>query len=110
MQTQPRPRQINHSSALASAEDDFLEQVHMFGPVVHREWVKDCLDAEVVARMTLDFTNGLDKLLNGMSYAAKPKCERPDLRSMLLELISDQMQYEAGAVVKAQFLKMESGK
>ena len=101
------PRQINPSSALASAEDDFTIEANMFGPVVQRDLNKDLVDLEVIARMTLDFTNGLDKLLNGMSYAAKRKDDRIDLRSMLLDLISDQMQYDAGAVVAANVKKME---
>ena len=107
--TTTRPaRKVNLTAALASAEDDFEVEANMFGPVVQRDLNRDRLDMEVVARLTLNFTNGLDKLFDGMSYAAKPKWDRTDLRAMLLDLISDQMQHGAGAVVAANLAKMES--
>jgi len=108
MQTQPHPRQLNHSSALASAEDDFEMEVRMHYQVPTGSIGPDLDGADALAVLTAEYVKGFENILKGMTYAADP--ERRFFKECLLDLIDDQMQHGAGAVVKAQFLKMESGK
>ena len=105
--TTTRPaRKVNLTAALASAEDDFTTECYAFYEVPTGSISRDLLDMEVVARMTLNYAAGIEKLLAGMEYGACP--ERHGFQAALLDLISDQMQHGAGAVVAANLAKMES--
>ena len=100
------PRQINHSSALASAEDDTISEIHAFYD--HAKPDGDLKELEAIAVLTVEYVKRMEFLMGRLEYVRAEN--KHSFSDYLLDVISDELDHGAGAVVKAQFLKMESGK
>lgn len=101
---QPHPRQLNHSSALATAEDDVITEIHCFHD--HANPHGDLKELEAIAALTVEYVKLMDFLMGRLEYVRAEN--KHAFSDYLLDVISDELDHGAGAVVKAQFLKMES--
>jgi len=99
------PRQINPASALASAEDDYREEVAAFYD--HANPNGDLNELQAIATITARYARDMETLIGRLEYGAK---DQPyAFVEYLLDTVDDALDHGAGSVVRAH-VKILEGK
>lgn len=103
----PRPAKIaNPASALASAEDDYREEVTAFYEVAHGSITSDLSELEAIATITARYARDMETLIGRLEYGARDQSH--GFVEYLLDVVDDALDHGAGSVVRAHARRIQS--